>query len=110
MYSLEKDIQKLIYFAQAILDRNAYYVEDYRQEALTILRQLALGLNVPYLESNLLLLYRVFSEEKPETWVHPTGRAKPKPIWSVSNDTEKLLAEFISVSEVVIHKLRKGRE
>lgn len=107
---LENDIQKLIYFAQAILDRNAYYVEDHRQEALTLLHQRTIDLKVPFLEFHLLFLYRVFSIEKPESWTHSLDNAKPTPVWEVSKRTEDVLVDFISVLEIVLHILRKGRE
>ena len=89
--SNKTNLQRILYFIQAIHDRNNYYVEDQRYGALEALREVTFTVNNLYIRENYLKLYKVLAEEKPEGMLQRNDQAKPTPIWSVTPHNETLL-------------------
>ena len=89
----------LAYFIQAILERNHYFVEDSRYEALGALKQITFSGDSDFFQAKYLNLYKIFSEEMPETLVQTSNSAKLVPIWDISLRTEKDLREALKEIE-----------
>lgn len=89
------NLPTLAYFIQAILERNHYFVEDSRYEALGALKEITFSGESEFFQKNFLNLYKIFSEEKPELITKYHGQAKPVPVWNTSLGTEKVLREAL---------------
>lgn len=93
------NLPTLAYFIQAILERNHYFVEDSRYEALGALKEITFSGESGFFQENYLNLYKIFSEEKPEMITKYIGQDKPVPIWDISLRTEKDLREALKEIE-----------
>lgn len=93
------NLQTLTYFIQAILDRNHYFVEETRYEALGTLKEITFSGTSEFFQKNFLNLYKIFYEEKPEVITQYVGQAKPVPVWVISLRTEKDLREALKEIE-----------
>lgn len=93
------NLQTLYYFAHAILDRNHYFVEETRYDALGALKEITFSGTSEFFQNNFLNLYKIFYEEKPEVITQYMGQAKPVPVWDISLRTEKDLREALKEIE-----------